>query len=114
MAGVLDYGLGEKGDGRFAVGAGYGEVGQFRRGVVPALLCERGGSFCRVVDDYDFAARGLWLAAGSITLADDEFGAVLNGLIDEAVAVVEGAFNSYEDITGLDKARIGADARGLF
>lgn len=81
---------------------------------MPAGLCERGGGFHGVGDGYYFAVRGLRREGGFVTLADDEFGAVLDGLVDEVVAVVEGAFNGYEDVTGFDKARIGTDARWVF
>ena len=79
---------------------------------MPAGLRERGGGFRGIVDDYDFATGGLevWFT----TLADDELGAIVDGLNYEAVAVVEGAFNGYEDVAGLDEARIGADVRWGF
>ena len=44
-------------------------------------------------------------------LANDVFSAVGNRLVDKVMAVINGAFNGYEDIAGFYKARINTNIR---
>ena len=46
-------------------------------------------------------------------MADDIFSAVCNGLVNEVVAVILRAFDSYEDVTVFENITLVTDSRGL-
>jgi hypothetical protein len=118
---MLDYRTDEEGDGGLAVCAGNGEVCQFIGRITRGGLREQARGLCSIVNDYcfvcrmlypdvhrDFATLNVILRGG---LADDVFGAVGDGLVDEIVPVADSAGDSDKYIALFDKSRIDANLR---
>jgi len=124
----LDYRAHEESDGGLAVCAGNGEVCQFVGRITRGGLREQARGLCSIVNDYCFVLppRGRRIApsgqaccplgAGVSRIgvsgpADDVFGAVGDGLVDEIVPVADSAGDSDKYIALFDEARIDANIR---
>jgi hypothetical protein len=70
-------------------------------------LCEEGCCFYGIINDYYVSI----ILSASIRggLADDIFGAVGKGLVNEIVSIAGGAFNGHKDITICDRAGINTN-----